>query len=400
MSSDPTTWGVKTNGFVCPNQAEVLESIENNQRAYVASDFDIAANSPNGQNNGIFSRQCALLWDGLRALNAAFSREGAEGDLLLQHGKLTGTTQEGPRSTVVTIANDLAAGTVLQAGIDFVSPLNRPEVLFTPIADYTAASTGTFNVAFRSVETGAVTFTTGSLTVIATPKTGWTACLDQSSPAPVIGDDGDSESEFRIRQETDLTRAGAGTAAALEADLVYDAALGTGVPGVLAAKVLENYTDNYDANGLPPHSIEPVIYADGTMAPSTLAEAIWLGRSATAQTYGQLSASYTDDDGETRTVKYSVNTPVPIYITYTVTKLPDYVGDDALKAYVVAQLAARYGAGDTVDYLFVAGLPFDLVGARVTDCRIGIAVTPTGTASIAMGSVREIPTFDAARIVC
>jgi hypothetical protein len=398
MSNDPTTWGVQANGFVCPTQQEILERIELDQHAYISPNWDTSLTSPNGQNNGIFSRQAALFWEGLQALNAAQSRDGAEGDLLLQHGKMTGTPRGGPTPTIVSVINTLTAGTLLEHAVDFVQVFDHPEVLFTPVADYTAATTGSHTIAFECAETGPQSLTAGTLRVIATPKTGWTYAIDTGTA--VLGSDGESDEDFRTAQEEDLTKAGAGTAAALAADLPWNSATETGVPGVLGASVLENITDDTDVNGLPPHSIEPVIYADGTMVTATLAQAIWEGKAAGAGTYGQLSASYVDDTGTTRTVWYSVVTVKPIYLTYTITKDTTYAGDTAAKEWIVADLAARFGVGETVQYLYAAGRPFELSGVTdVTDCRIGSAATPTGTSSIVMGSVREIPTFDPARVV-
>ena len=397
MSSDSTTWGVQPNGFVCPTQQDLLDNLVANLHQYVDSDLDTSPDSPEGQKLGVYTRQLALAWEALRAQHAAKSRDGAEGDALDEQGKMTGTSRDAASPTRVMATVWLDAGTTLVAGENLASITDHPDRQFTPIADYTAATSGLHNVLFQCTKTGILAVSVNTLRVIATPITGWLSVDNAAVGIP--GDNGDDDAQFRARQERDLTRAGSCTAAALQTDIPYVAATGTGVPGILSCSVLENTTDWIDSNGLPPHSIEVVVLGDGTEILENLAAAIYTSKAATAQTYGALSASFVDATGVTRTVRYSVFTVVPIWISYDLSVVSDYVGDAAVKDAVVLALTERSIKDTTVPFFFVAGLPYAQVGVRaVVSCHIGLASTPTGTSDLVMSSPRHLPTFSVDRI--
>lgn len=398
MNTDTTTWGVQPNGFYTPTQEDLLAKIQQDQQTYIDIAFDISPDSPEGQNSGIFSRQLALAWEAIAALNAAQSRDGAEGDLLTRAGTLVGTPRNGPSTTKVVCSVTLEAGTTLEAGVSLASLVNKPDVLFTPTETHTAVLSGTVSLVFEAVEPGPIPCPAGQLTVISTPTTGW---LGVGNPeVGVLGSVGDTldDPAYRLRQVQDLARAGSSTAAALAVDLVYDAATGAGVPGVLDAWVLENDTDYTDANGVPPHAIEPVLYLDGTQVASQLARAIWEGKKAGTPTAGSSSASFTDDTGETRTVYYTEVVQRPVYLSYTLTTGTGYVGAPAVKSYLVDYLTTRYGVGADVLYLVARAAPLVLTGVTdVPTMTLGFAPAPIGVANLSIGP-REIATFAAGNI--
>ena len=400
MSSDPTTWGVQDNGFVVPTATEILERLEEQERAYIDPNIDVEPDSPLGQQNGIFAAQLATAWEGIGALEAARSRDGAEGALLDEQGKLTGSARNPARATVVPCTVALTAGTTLLRE-HLASVAGKPELTFYPLVDettgFTATSTTTYTISFECSETGPITVLSGTLTVITTPVSGWTSITNPTSGT--VGADVDTDAEYRLEQDNALAAAGSSTAAAIQAALAYDEAAGTGVEGVISCSVLENYTDTVDGNGVPPHSIEVVVYTDGTESANDIAAKIFTEKPAGCGTYGDLSGTYTDVNGTTHTVYYSEVTPVPIYLSYTLTTGTGYVGATAVKAYVVAQLTERSVAGTDVNYVFTRALPMALTGvADVPTFTLGTSPTPSGTSNIAI-NVRQIATFDVARVV-
>lgn len=390
MSSDPTTWGVQAAGVVCPTLQDIVGKIQADQRSYIDPEYDTDPDSPEGQNVAIFSRQLALAWEALRALGAAQSRDGAEGDMLVQLGKLTGSVKTGPTTTKVIATCTLASGTVLAAGVAQAHIVDHPDLLFTPIADFTAPTTGTHTVVFEATETGEIPCPAGTLTVIATPTTGWTAITNAA--AGVTGSVGETDAQFRTQQVADLTRAGSNTALAIAQDI-------EAVPGVVQCTCLENYTDSRDANGLPAKSIEVVIYSDGTVVTADLGLAIWNAKPAGMVTHGSATATFIDPaDGTTRTVNYSIVTDRPVYLNYYVTRTTGYVGDAALADYVVAALTRRSGAGVPVSHLYAQYLPMQLTGVvDVPALQLGFSASPTGEANLVL-SARERASFSAANV--
>ena len=391
MSSDPTTWGPQPNGFYCPNVQDVLGSVVNDQHQYVSADLDTDPDSPDGQNNGIFADRLAGAWDALRALDAAQSRDGAEGDLLRRQGVMTGTVWGAATTTKVQAYCILTTGTTLVAGTSLASIAGKPDVLFTPVTDYTAATDGTFAVLFESVETGPIPCPAGAsgLTVIATPTTGWTGV--SNSLAGVLGALAQTEAQFRLSQEEDLTRAGSSTALAMAVDVEQ-------VAGVLSCKVLENYTDWLDGQGLPPHSVEFVVYQDGS-ASAALPKAIWEAKPAGIPTIGGISGTFTDSTGTVRTVHWSEVAQRPVYLSYGLTTGTGYVGDSALKDFVVSTLTGKAGPGIPLIALTAKSAPLTLAGVLdVPTFYLGFSTSPSGTANLTIGT-REIATFDVARVV-
>jgi hypothetical protein len=389
VSADPTTWGCQEAGFVAPIQQEIIDAIQDDQRALIDPKYDIEADSPNGQNVGIFSRQLAVAWENVRVLHDALNRDNAEDERLVNIGKLTGTAKYGPWSTKIPVTVTLATGTLLEAGVSMASMAGKPDVLFTPTADYTATEDGSVSLVFESIDKKPIAVPPGTLTVIATPTTGWTSITNATSG--VLGSLGDTNASFRTRQEEDLARAGSSTARAISVDVET-------VKGVIRVSTLENTTDHVDANGLPPHSIECVVYDDGTVVSTALAQAIDEARPAGVSSSGSTMITYVDSDGETIHVFYTPITAVPIWIRYVLQTGTGYVGDDAVKAYVVEKMILKTGSGDRVLSNFALGLPFDLQGVlNVAWCGIGTSESGVLATDVWLGP-RSIATFSTSRI--
>lgn len=390
MSADPTTWGPQTNGFGCPTVQDLIDKIQTDQRSYIDPEYDTDPDSPEGQNVAIFARQLALAWEALRALDAAQSRDGAEGDMLVQLGKMTGSVKGGPVTTKVLATCTLTAGTFLEAGVSQAHLFGHPDILFTPVADFTAPTSDAHVVAFECTETGPIACPLGTLTVIATPTTGWTGVVNWV--AGVTGSDGDTDAQFRTAQVDDLTRAGSNTAAAIAQDIEE-------VAGVIQCTCLENYTDVIDSNGLPGKSIEVVVYTDGTVVTADLGLAIWQAKPAGIVTVGSSTATFIDPvDGTTRTVKYSVVADRPVYLSYVITKTTGYVGDDQVKATVVEKMTQLSGAGVAVKHLAAQYAPMGLGGITdVPTCRLGLTASPTGETNLTM-TARERASFATSRV--
>jgi hypothetical protein len=245
-------------------------------------------------------------------------------------------------------------------------------------------------VVFEATETGPIPCAGGTLTVIATPTTGWTAVTN--AVAGVTGSVGDTDAQFRVQQVADLTRAGSNTALAIAQDIEE-------VPGIVQCTCLENYTDNTDSNGLPPKSIEVVVYSDGTEVLADLGLAIWLAKPAGMVTVGSLSATFVDpDDGTTRTIRYSQVADRPVYLTYTLTKTTGYVGEAAIADAVVLSMTQRSGAGVPVSHLYAQYLPMRQTGvADVPTLQLGFSPGPTGQTNLAV-SARERASFAAGNV--
>ncbi len=388
MSADPSTWGVQPNGWYTPTLQEVLGDLKGNLTQFVDANLDLDDDAPEGQMAGVYAREAALLWEAGQALHDSNDPDNAENAQLQNICKLSGTAMQGPQKTTVACLCGLVSGTVLQNGVAIASLNLKPDVQFTPVSDFTAPSDGTFSVIFECLTTGPVTVAAGELIIISSPITGWTSI---SNPLPgVTGSVGDSNEVLRLRREADLAATGTSTAPALEADIAA-------LAGVVSVKVLENDTNETDADGVAPHFTESIVY--GTVDETELAKVIWEGKPAGHSTQGTHPISFVDSKGITRSVKYSPASAVPIYLVYTLDKTgTGYVGDTQAKADIVDGLQAITKPGKDVIAIRAAAQALTVQGVEdVTAYALGTAPGPTGQANIPI-TVRQIATFSSANV--
>src|SRR4051812_9511507 len=136
-----TTFGVTPEGFVAPSVQDLLALIVADQLSGMSAQLDVSPDSPIGQVNGIYANYLAQAWEALAACYDGFDPDAAEDALLTMLSKLTGTPRAAATKSTVTVNVTLTAGTVLLAGTHFASVTGKPDVKFTPVADFTAAVT-------------------------------------------------------------------------------------------------------------------------------------------------------------------------------------------------------------------------------------------------------------------
>jgi hypothetical protein len=384
MSSDPTTWGLQSAGWVTPALQEIQDSIKSDLRAFVDPDLDLDPDSPEGQVVGLYSRQAALLWEGCQALHDGNNPNAAEADQLDDVSMLSGTPRQGPRATVVVCQCTLVSGTTLVHGTAMVSQTGHPDVLFTPVVDYTAATSGTFDVTFECLTLGQLVVGSAELVTISAAVSGWTA-VNNTLPG-VTGSPLDTDDTLRLRREQDLSKAGTSTTEAIRADV-------GALAGVVSCKVLENLLDATDADGVPGHCFEVLVYGSG-FNPTEIAQAIWEGKPAGIRPVGSSSATYVDAYGDLQTVHYSAVTTKQIWVQLALVTGAGYPGGLVVAEHVVAKLTTGLRPGDDVVALKVVSLA--LAEAGVLDATsYGVSDTGSGfaTTNITL-TAREIAVFD------
>jgi uncharacterized phage protein gp47/JayE len=161
---------------------------------------------------------------------------------------------------------------------------------------------GILSVTVTCETSGTVVANIGDIQSIVTPQYGWTSVTNAIVATPGVPTETDQE--LRIRQGTSVSMPSQttinGTSAAIQA-----------VDGVNRSYVYENKTAITDGNGVPAHSIAPVVEGG---AQNDIAAAIATGKTEGCGTYGTTSV--------TLPVSYSIggttNYSVPIYDTIAV----------------------------------------------------------------------------------
>ncbi|HVY32576.1 MAG TPA: hypothetical protein VHB79_38830 [Polyangiaceae bacterium] len=379
-------FGVTPTGFTAPTEEELLALIEADQHADISATLDVSESSVLGKINRVFARRFKAAWDSLEQIYHGFDPDKATADQLTSLLKITGTQRQGASRSEVPVVVRLKAATKLEAEKHFAHVTDRPDLRWTPKADFTAPTDGDFSLRFRAEQTGPIDTPEDSITAIATPLVGWVAIV--SSGEVAVGHEADDDAAARARREQQLATFGSATVAGVRSDLLK-------LDSATACTVFENTSDQTDANGMPPHSIEAIIAADDA-SDDEIAQALFDTKAAGITTVGSSSGTAFDADGEPHEVRFSRPQQIPVWISYGIQRLDGYVSDDVFKATVASLLDALTGPGyNLVDYdcwSVTHGL-----GIRGRSVTFGLSANPTNEDAIQFGP-REVPRFDAGRI--
>lgn len=384
----PAPFGVTPEGFSRPSVQELIELVKADQRAEISQTLDLSTDSLLGQVNGIVCRQLGVAWEALEAVNSGNDPDKAEDDQLISLAKITGTEQQGASASQVPTRVTLDLGTTLLAGVHFAHVIGKPDVRFTPTADYTAAAAGAFDLTFEAETTGPIQVAEGTLTVIATPVVGWSAVENTADATP--GRNIDDNNDLRVRREQGLALSGSSGVEQIQADVLA-------VEDVTSCQVFENWTDATDAQGLPPKSFQVVLWDDAGADDDEIAQAIWDSKPGGIRPFGTESGTALDKNGDPHTMYFDRATAVPIWIEFDGTARDGYVGAAAFKLAVATALDTAMGTGADVGFYDVL-LATETLGFRVTAVRIGTAASPTTDDEIAIGTT-QISRYDTSRIL-
>lgn len=381
---------VTATGLTIKTTEQILSELEADQKADVDPAIITAAEEPIGQLNGIFASQLREGWEVLRVAYDAYDPDAAEDDRLDATSAITGTLRRKATKSTVTCTCNLDSGTTLDAGIDAAHVDGQPAIRFLVKTSFTAPSTGNHSVEFESENTGPIVANAGTLTVIATPKTGWNSVTN--SLDATLGRVVDNNATLRTRREEELRATGAGTAAAVRADVLA-------LTDVETVTVLENDTDFVDGNGLPPHSLEVVLFDSPTVADDVIAQTIFDTKPGGIEMVGTSSGNAIDSSGNTKVIKFTRPTDRDIFIDFDVDVIAaKYVGDTAVKDAVVARALIEQESGNDVILNLYDSIVQLLNGVvDVTDVRADFSSSPTSSVNLSIG-IRERAVFDTSRI--
>lgn len=404
-------FGVTDQGYVLPTQQQLLDLMAADQKATINPNADTSSDSVLGQINGVVTRQLMIGYEAQQVTYNSNDPDVVEGLLQTQLAKLTGTERDGATQSTVTLTCDLDIGTTLLAGITLAAIAGNPDSQWTPKADYTATIAGPQPVPFVSVTTGPNEADVNTITIRTTTVVGWNSVINDIGPA-VPGTDVESNPALRVRREQELQGGGAGNVDAIRAALLkINEPLG---PFVISAQMLNNTTDFPDANGVPQHSTEAIIWDGPTLAVAhdAIAQVLWDKGGSGIRNFGTSSGVAIDKLGNPQTVSFTRVTQRNAYIAVGLTPRTGYPTDSVFKASLANICAGNedpltpvnalsFGVGDDVD-------PYDVVintallGAKVTGLQLSFAPivgTPGSIDStvLAIGP-REIAVFSSARI--
>jgi uncharacterized phage protein gp47/JayE len=243
---------------------------------------------------------------------------------------------------------------------------------------------------FKADVAGALSPNIGSITQIVTSYAGWDSV--ENNVAAVVGRNAESDISLRQRWGASVFDRASAMVEAIRAALIQ-------TDGVTFAIVYENDTDETDADGRPPHSIEAVV-AGGQ--PQDIADTIWRTHAGGIATYGSQVVTVNDSQGIPHLMRFNRPTEVPIYLQITVTANPEKELSGAAIP-LIQQAIVKQGAGLTVgqDVILQSfyGTVYQATSGAVGYMEIKGSTDGTtwSTDNIVMDA-RHLATFDAANI--
>jgi|GEM_PF-1441850 len=393
----PRAFGVTAQGFVRMTEADLVAAFEADQKADIGDDFDTAPDQLAGQINGIVGRQLGIAWEAVEGCYNAYDPDAAEGRSLENVSKITGTRRRGSTRSEVKQSVTLDAGTVLLADEHYAAIEDRPDVRWTPKADFTAPSDGAHVITFVSEQYGPIEGFAGTINVIATPVVGWHTTVNPEDAE--LGKEIDTDTELRLRRERELATSGSATVPSIAANVAQ-----AFPEELLSLNVFENDKDETDENGLPPHTLEVLIFDGETPSidDDALAQVIFDSKAGGAGTYGNEHgiAKGTLPDGTVTDfeVRFTRAEVLRLWLEIDVTPKAGYVGDAEVAKHVASQANAKFGPGEDVIVQFLRSFPLALQGVKdVRAVRIGLAANPVATENFPI-SLRQIARFSTDRI--
>lgn len=399
-------YGLTPQGFVLKPQQVILDEMEAEQLATIDPALDVSSDQEIGQLNGIMSRTFAKLWELLQSVYKTFDRDAAEGEALVQLGKLTGSIKNAATKATIKATLVFSKTATLENGTHFVALESDSSIRFTPTLASTTYTAGTYtNVAFIAETAGVLVAPAGDVNAILTAVDGWDSCVSTSDATGGLPADGDPE--LRTSMALDVVATGASTIDAIVADVLALNKTQSGNPSfttIQTCKGFENRNDVTDGDGLPPHSFEILVYDGDTPGADNadlIAQAIWDSKPAGIASFGQLQGNAVDKLGVSHTVFFTRVAAKLVYLIYDLDhdSSPPYVGPTVFKEQIVGLANELYKVpGSTVIAERVKALAFTQAG--VTDVpafTLGFAPSPVGTTNLAIGS-REVARFDTSRV--
>lgn len=173
----------------------------------------------------------------------------------------------------------------------------------------TIGSDGLAVGSFTAVELGAIDLSNDSFVDIIDAPTGVNSVYYASGNVIELGDDYEDDSEFRLRWLSNQSLASSATKDGMRK------ALENFVENPKDLNIVQNRT-NSTVNGLPPHTMQVVIYS--AESNKTIAQAIFDHLLDGVLTYGKTTVEVEDSSGTEEEISFTRATVVPIYFKVTV----------------------------------------------------------------------------------
>ncbi len=261
---------VTEKGFISKTQNEYFAELQNELLA-IDPEWNLDPSTPDGLK---MAKDAEIFGNLDEAVQAAYnskdpaSATGVDLDIICS---LTGSQRSLGTPSNVTLTLSGVAGTVIPAGALVDSGINTNQ--WATDSSATIGAGGTVSATATCQTSGAIEANPSTITRIVSTVGGWQSVTNPS--VPTLGTDAQSDPSLRIERALSVGRGGNNQTDSMIGELFA-------VSGVRRVRVYENNTGAVDSNGLPAHSIAPII--DGG-SNADIAKAIFIKKAAGCQLF-------------------------------------------------------------------------------------------------------------------
>ena len=342
-------WGLTELGFRRPSYTEILDGFEYQAREKFTSDGktpNLTVRSPLGMFLRIWAWITNLLFQLLEDVYNSQFIDTAVGNSLYQLGRIIGLKLLPAQRSAGYIQIAGSAGVTIPEGF-LVGTISN--IQYAVMTKGTIGDSGTVTLPIQCVDMGPMgNVHENSINQIINPVIGVQSVTNPK--ATDGGRDKETDAQFRDRYYKSVDFAGGVNVDAIRAEILQTA------EGVLSAKVYENCSDYEDEFGLPPHSIEAVVYAG---MDSDIANAIYRRKAAGIQTYGNtVCPVVSKENSETYDIWFTRPTAAVVWVEVSKVEIDKALfpidGENKIKEalvnYIGGNITSGLGIGEDVIY--------------------------------------------------
>ncbi|MEK5070697.1 baseplate J/gp47 family protein [Sporosarcina sp. FSL K6-1508] len=226
-------------------------------------------------------------------------------------------------------------------------------VMYETLSEVKAPNDGIYTVNVKAIEYGRIgNVEAGEITKIINPVVGLNSVTNKEPFRN--GQDEETTGELRGRYYDSLGKAGSRRVESIEAYVLDE------VEGVRSCLVIENDSNEFDADGRPPHCFETIVLGGEA---DKVAQKIFEKKPDGIRAFGSTVEQVKDSKGALRSIGFTYAETVQVYVKVYVDKRSDYPidGDEQIKEQIVRFIG---GTGDNVTYNGL-GMSKDVVVSRL-----------------------------------
>lgn len=319
---------------------EILADIQQDQLSTIHPTLNVSSSFPLGQMNGVSSRRDAELWELAQYVWNSLNPNAARGVALDNAHSLIGLPRLLARRSTIALSLTFDAATTLPAGT-IIAVDGQSSNTWQSVNEYEAIAAGTYLVGFESTQEGNVSANPGTITDIQTPTAGLVSATNLG--VPLIGRTREEDEAYRLRRIDALASAGESTVDAIRSKLLN-------IKNVAQAVVIENDTNGI-VNGLPPHSLEAIVFDDANQASDNeIAQVMWTEHPGGIEVFGEISANAVDSQGSAQLMHFSRGLQKRIQLSMTVQVLNGWQASQEfeLRTAILAAFRSQQLGGDVL----------------------------------------------------